>query len=397
MNATDAEPQHVRLKPNRDSRTWLSYAQLSIYALFLYGFGATQALLRDEQGITPSLAGLYGTGFAIAGIVGGVTSSRLVASLGRGVVLRVATIVFAVGLAVFAWPGVGFAVSLSGLFIAGIAGTWLIITLNAFLLQHQGAAGPAALTEANALAAGAGLFGPLLVGIGAATVLGWRIAPVIVIAGLVTVEVVRGRNLDRFGAAGAAEHAEHRKLPLPRRVYWSLALIMCLLATEFSMTFWGADLLREHAHFGAAGAAASIATIVGGMLIGRTVGARLAQRIPSETLLRVSIIVALGGFALAWIPTSAVLVLTGLFITGLGLSVHWPLGVARAVRLSDGMTDRASALSSLSGSVAIATAPFVLGTLADAIGFHTAFLMVPLLLGCALAILIARPAPEAVS
>ena len=50
---------------------------------------------------------------------------------------------------------------------------------------------------------------------------------------------------------------------------------------------------------------------------------------------------------------------------------------------SGGRTDRAAALSSVFGSMAIAVAPFALGALADSIGFHTAFLLVPLLLGIA--------------
>ena len=35
-----------------------------------------------------------------------------------------------------------------------------------------------------------------------------------------------------------------------------------------------------------------------------------------------------------------VLSLLGLLLTGIGIGVHWPLGVARAVRASGGKTDR---------------------------------------------------------
>jgi hypothetical protein len=73
------------------------------------------------------------------------------------------------------------------------------------------------------------------------------------------------------------------------------------------------------------------------------------------------------------------------------MGVQWPLGVARAVQASGGMTDRASALASVFGSIAIASAPFALGVLSDVIGFHLAFLLVPALLVGALVILLARP------
>jgi fucose permease len=264
--------------------------------------------------------------------------------------------------------------------------------VNAFLLDHQGAAGPATLTEANALSSVAGLLGPLAVGAGAATVLGWRAGLLVAGAGLILVEVWRGRRVGEFGRAGSAAHAEHRSQPLPRRIYWTFALIMCFLGTEFSMVYWSADLLRERAGFGPAAAAAALATVTGGMAVGRYTGSRLARTISGERLLRISVVIALVGFALTWAPTMGAVILVGMCVTGLGLGVQWPLGVSRAVGASGGMTDRAAALCSVFGSVAIASAPFMLGALSDRIGFHAAFLIVPLLLATALVILLLRPA-----
>ncbi|MDP1878520.1 MAG: hypothetical protein Q8M17_13305, partial [Actinomycetota bacterium] len=82
-------------------------------------------------------------------------------------------------------------------------------------------------------------------------------------------------------------------------------------------------------------------------------------------------------------------------LTGVGIGVHWPLGVARAVRDSGGMTDRASASASIAGSIAIGVAPIVLGLASDTIGFHLAFLLVPALLVVGLVILVIRPVPDA--
>ena len=42
--------------PIRDRVTWISYVQLMFFAWFMYSFGATQALLRDEQGTGVVLA-----------------------------------------------------------------------------------------------------------------------------------------------------------------------------------------------------------------------------------------------------------------------------------------------------------------------------------------------------
>ena len=377
-------------RPVHDRPTWISYIQLSFYASFLYAFGATQALLRDEQGTTRSVAALHGTALALGGLIAALIAARVIDRWGRGIVLRSAAIGAAASILLFTIPTGGLPETLAGAALAAFFGTFLMISINAFLLDYQGRAGPASLTEANAMASFAGLLGPLVVGVGAATVLGWRAGIWFTAVALLAVEVWRGRHVDVFGTRARADREDDGRR-LPGRVYWSLAVIMCFLGAELCLAFWGADLLRERCGFGAAAAAASLASITGGMLIGRLWGSRLTQRIDTETLLKGSILFALVGFALAWSFTLWPVVLLGLLLTGVGIGVHWPLGVARVVRASRGMTDRASASCSVAGSIAIALAPITLGVLSDTVGFHVAFLLVPLLLLTALALLVLRP------
>ena len=378
-------------RPRRDKATWLTYIQISLWAWFMYAYGATVALLSDEQGTSRAVAGLHGSAFAASGIISGLFASRLVGRFGRGQVLRFSTLGLILGIAVYIWPDTPVAVTMTGAFLGGLAGTMMLITANAFLLTHQGAAGPASLTEANAMASFSGLIAPVAIGIGAATFLGWRVGILVAIVGLVLVELVRGNRTARFGQAREEAHTAHRAAHLPRRIYWSMVLIVCFLGIEFSMVFWSADLLRERADFGPAAAAASLAAVTGGMAVGRLVGSRLAERWAGDRVLRVSIVIALIGFAVAWFSTAGAKMLLGLVVTGLGIGVHWPLGVSRAVHASGGMTDRATALASVFGSGSIAIAPFVLGALSDQIGFHLAFLMVPAMLLVALTVLFLRP------
>jgi len=378
--------------PLHDRPTKIAYAQMCCYAWFLYSFGATLALLRDEQGTSRSVSSLHASLLAFGGLLGGLLAARVIDRWGRGRVLRVATIATAAGILIYTAPG-GLPVTLLGVFFAGFAGAFLLISVNAFILDHQGEAGPSSLTESNALSSLAGLIGPLVVGIGAATLFGWRIGMWSVVIAFVITEVIRGRHLAVFGqAGGVARHHDGRHLP--RRVYWTLAALMCFLATEFSLTFWGADLLRERCNFGPAAAASSLAAVTGGMLIGRFFGSRLALRFNTDSILKGSIVLALIGFAFAWGFTEWPVVILGMLITGTGIGVHWPLGVARAVRSSGGLTDHAAAAASIAGSIAIALAPFGLGALSEAIGFHEAFLLVPAFLVIALVILVVRPVPD---
>jgi fucose permease len=376
-------------RPTRDRPTWIAYVQLAVWAWFLYAFGATQALLRDEQDTSRGLASLHGTLMALGGLAAALVTARLIDRVGRGRTMRWAAAATAVAITVYLLPGAPPAVTLAGALLTAF-GTFLIISINGFLLDYQEDAGPASLTEANALASFAGLLGPLAVGLGAATVLGWRAGVWVVVIALVLTELWRGRDVTVFGTVALARR-EDAPGRLPVRILWPLVAIMCFLGAEFSLTFWGADLLRERCGFGAAAAAASLGAVSGGMLIGRFVGSRLAQRMDVERLLAGSIVLALLAFAIAWSFTWWPAVMTGLLLTGVGIGVHWPLGVARAVRASGGMTDRAAAAASIAGSIAIAATTVLLGVLADAVGVHLAFLAVPTLLAIALAVVLARP------
>ena len=383
-------------RPIRDKPTWICYLQNGFFAWFIYAFGATQALLRDEQGTTRSIAALHGTFLATGSLIGSLLAGKALMHWGRGTVMRVGGIGAIAGIIVYTSPSASFPVTLGGAFIAALCGSFFVSALNAFVMDHQGDAGPSALLEMNAAAAFLGLLAPLAIGIATATVLGWRAGIWVTVVALVIVEFARGRNLAPYRTA-ARELAHEQRDKMPREIYWSLVLFMAFVATEFSMTFWSADLLRERCGFEAGAAAASIGAITGGMLVGRLIGARLAERHAADFLLRGSVVLSLLAFVLAWSFTWWPAVLLGLALGGIGISVQTPLGIARAIQVSSGLTDRASALALVFASIAVATAPIALGVIADHVGVHLAFLMVPVFLGIALTILLVRPvtAPEA--
>ncbi len=379
--------------PVRDHPTRVEYIQLSCWAWFLYAFGATQALLRDEQGTTLTISSLHGSSMALGGLLGALLAARAIRMVGRGALLRISGIVAAMGMLVYTVPGAPPPVTMAAAAITSLFGTFILVALNSFLLDHQKAAGPATLTEANALASAAAMVGPAVVGLGAATFLGWRIGIWVALAGMLAVELWRGRHVGAYGTReqAALQRASGR---VPRQIIWSLIAIAFFLATEFSISLWGADLMRERCHVSPAAAAAALAAVSAGMLVGRWVGSRLTQRYSVDTVLRGSVVVALVSFIPMWFSTDWQIVLAGMIGVGLGIGVQWPLGVSRAVIASGGITDRASAYCSISGSIAIVIAPVTLGALADAIGFHTAFLLVPAFMVISLVVLLVRPVAD---
>ena len=98
-----------------------------------------------------------------------------------------------------------------------------------------------------------------------------------------------------------------------------------------------------------------------------------------------------------WSATSAPVMLAALFATGLGMSLQWPLGMARILRSAGGRTDRAAGAALAFGTAAIGAGPFVLGAFAERMPIHQAFLIVPVLLVISLGIVMLRPVPEIVA
>ncbi|NTW40610.1 MAG: MFS transporter, partial [Cellulomonadaceae bacterium] len=81
-----------------------------------------------------------------------------------------------------------------------------------------------------------------------------------------------------------------------------------------------------------------------------------------------------------WTATSPVVAVAGLVVAGLGYGTHYPLSIALALRWSTGGPDPAQARATLGTGAAVGLAPFLLGSAADVVGPHTAFLLVPILI-----------------
>lgn len=385
----DSAVRHA-FRPARDRATWIMYFQLSLLSFFIMGYGATIALLRDEQGTTRTIAGLHATAFSIVGILGSLLAPAIIDRWGRSQAIRYGLIGFGVGIAIYAIPA-GLAVTLPGIALIACCSCVALIGVSAFLLDYQRGAGPAALTEANALAAFTGFLAPLIFGLGAATVLGWRVGLWVLIAGLIITEVIRSRMPDVFGGPRQVRQQASTAGPLTSRVWWSCLMLGLLMASEISVLTWGADLLRDRGGLGPAAAAAGVGTVSAGMVIGRFLGGRLAESRPIDAILRVAIVIAATGIVAALVASAPVAILLALLAVGLGFSVNWPLGVARVVAATGGQADRGTSLSSISGGLAGGTIPFMLGALSDQIGIQGALWIIPVMLAAALVILVAVP------
>lgn len=366
--------------------TWLVYSYLAVYGYFLYGFGPTVSLIAGDLDVSRTVAGLHGTALAAGAVLAGLVGPTVVRRFGRGTALRLGLVGLAAGLAGYL-AGSAIWVTLTGTLLAGTFGAMVVNTHSPVLSHHHGESGAAAISEANALAAGFGLIAPLVIGAAAAAGLGWRAGLVVAVVAAVVVLSATARTAVPAGPPVVRPRRPTRGTALPVHFWPALAVLVLCIGIEFSLTFWASDLLRERAGASAAVATASIAALVLGMTVGRVVGGRLALGYPVDVLLGASLTIAVLGFAVFWLSTALWLSVLGLLVLGLGISVQFPLSITRVLAASGGHPDRATARASIGAGAAIGTAPFLLGFLADQVGTQRAFLLVPVLLAAAAALL----------
>lgn len=368
----------------RDRFTWLAYAMLAYYAYLQAILGPIMPFLRQRLNLSYSGGGLHPSAFAAGMLLAGLTADRLVRARGRQAVFWGGGGGLAVGAVLLA---VSFHVALSvpSVFLMGFAGTLLLIVIAAALADRHGAERGVALLEANIAAIISATLSPLLVGLLQGSGVGWATAVVLPVLVFVFA-FARYRGVAIPSAADAHHPAEALQRPLPRAFWLYWVVLILSVAAEWSLVYWSADFIALAEDVGPAAAAAAVTVFFVGAVIGRVVGSRLARRYASERLLLLAAAIALVAFPLLWLAPQTAVKLAALLVVGLGVSNLYPLLLAIATGLAPALADVASARVALGTGLAILSAPFLLGSLADRIGLQTAYGLIGVLLLTAVAL-----------
>jgi predicted MFS family arabinose efflux permease len=389
---TDDGVLHPVVRPIRDRTTLLAYAQLGLLGWFVYAFGASLTLLRDDEGLSRTAASLLSISLAAGGTLGSFLAASIVRRWGRGAMLRAGALAIATGTLLYISDGPLWLVA-TGPFIGSLGASFCAVGVSAYLEARQGAAADASLAEANLVASSASLIGILAVGVAATTILGWRLGLLLLVFVAIALEVLRGRTVDAFNV-GTDMESRADAPRLPGLVWWAVLTLILLTSVEITLLQWGPDLLRERGGLEAGSASATIAAIVVGMIIGRLVGSRFVERVSSELVFGGSIIFAAAAFVYTWLVTGAVPLIIGLVLIGVGIGMHFPLGIGRAMRASAGQPDRAAGWTSAGIGIMSGVAPFALAALADSWGVHKAFAVMLLFFAASFALLLWKRVPE---
>jgi predicted MFS family arabinose efflux permease len=368
----------------RDRTTWMLYGQLALYGYFLYGFGPTVPLLRDELGVSRAVGALHATAMAAGAVLGGLLSERVVASQGRRRTLWTGVWLLCAGIVGYC-SGRVLGVTLLSAALCSLAGTLIINSVNATVMDLHGSSGPAALSQANAGAGAAGIVAPLAVGGAVALGLGWRVGLLAALPLALAARVAfRGVDVPEPRQVDPGDHPGGPRR-LPRQFWLTWLVLVCTVGVEFCLSLWASDLLHSRTGLARGAATAGFSAVLLGLTASRLAGGRLAVHHDVDWLLTRALLVLLAGFGLFWVATVPWLALVGLTVAGVGLGVQYPLTIGRAISAAGGRTDLAASRASLAAGLASGGAPFLLGAVADRVGTHTAFLLVPVLVVLALA------------
>lgn len=360
---------------DRDELTRLTYLMLGLWGFLLYALGPALPALRRQLDVSRGVVSLHTTVIALGAVAVGLGGHRFVLRAGRRGAFWIAAVAVS-GCALALALGGTLAITLPAAAVFGIGGALLVAIIQAALADRHGPLAPAALLESNALAAALGAAAPLAVALAILGGSDWR--AVFVLTALLAVPALAAAyGSVSFPAAPELPHDHEPSLPKVYWLYWGALLLF--IAFEFCIVFSSTDYLESEYGLRASSAAAAASLFLVGMTLGRAVGGSLAKRVAAERLLAVALALAAVAFVVFWLAPMARVGVPALALTGLGVALLYPLTLALAIGAAGGRTDAASARAAFAAGVAIAVAPFALGTLSDWTSLRAAYGIVPLL------------------
>jgi len=362
----------------RDRFTWLAYLMLAFYAYFLNVLGPITPFLKDELKLSYTVSSLHFTAFAVGILLVGVGGHLLIRRLGQWRSLWLGALGMSASVLLLL-IGRTPAVTVGGSFLMGLVGSLILAIVPSALSVRHGEGRSIALEEANVVASLVASAAPLMVGWFAASAGGWRLGLAIVACTPLLIRLgFRGARPPVDEGSATDFNPGGSTLPVLYWVYWSA--IVLAVSVEFCMIFWSADYLENGLGMTKITAAQAVSLFLGAMILGRWAGSRLVGRFSPHRLVEASTLIAVAGFLIFWMASTAWLGGAGLFLTGLGTANLYPLILSLALGASGGRSIQASSRATLASGSAILVLPLVLGRLADLLGIRPAYGVVLLLL-----------------
>ncbi len=357
----------------RDRLTLLAYGMVTILGFGVASLGPAMPSLRVDLGISRTVGGLHFTALALGATLAGLVIERVTGSWGRR--------------RVFWWGGAGLAggslligggwhptVTLPGALLMGVCTAAMGAVVQATLADRHQAHRTVALTEANTAMSMGSVIPAAFIGASVAVGAGWR--PAFLVPLLAWSALLAVRRTEAFPPANPPETPGRRR-PLPRAYWLYWAALIPSVAAEWSVGAWGAGYLVDVAGSSEGTASLLMTAFFGAILLGRLLGARAARKIEPFPLLVAAAATAMAGILLFWGSDTVVPVVGGLLLTGLGISMQFPVLLSLAMGTAPDRSDTTAARVNIAAGGSVVVAPLTLGVIADQSSIRTAFGIVP--------------------
>jgi predicted MFS family arabinose efflux permease len=361
---------------NRPYRRDRTSALAVIFNSSLTGFqvalGAIMPIVRDDLHMSLTIASLHFTIMAIAGMIASHLTSRVAGRYGRRRVVYVSLTLVNLGLLAFCLaPSV--IVTLAAAVVIGISGQFGTILTQSEVMDHHQHHRATATAELSLIISGFMLLTTLGAGPLVKLTDSWRlvlIIPTVMLAG--TYLVIRPVRFSD-GHPGRIRHSTGTMNGL---AWLFCVLIISQTAFEWCYGYLGAEFMDKAGGLSKSSAAGSMALYYCGLVLGRFFLVPAVRKFSALQLLTTSFSVALVGFLLLASGPNPEIKCAGLFVSGLGISLTFPMIATLAAGSFPNATDWIISRIFTAGGLAVAVAPFVIGTLGDAVGIGISFWVV---------------------
>ncbi len=264
-------------KIKRGWKVWLVYFMLAFFSYILNVAGPAVAYLRDEINLSFTQSGMHTSALALGMIVMGLFGHFALKRLPEWKAFGIGGIGVGLG-GLLLVLGNQPALTLTGLFVMGTVGAFIVATNPAILADEMGNHSPIGVSEANTLSSLISILAPVAVGFFASRAVTWRPAVYIVttIAFLIGLWVLISPRFSWKTSKSQADQKTNSE-KLPRKVWLFWIVLVVSVSIEFCLIYWASDYLQAHILMTKDSATQWVSLFLVGMVIGRYAGSLLLK------------------------------------------------------------------------------------------------------------------------
>ncbi len=357
-------------------RPWLtdvrrSYLDQGAIGYLIYMVGAVTAFLAAALALSDAQAGLHSSAMAAGIIAASLFGPRLDHRFGVRTTHFAGLAVSLLGALLMAWAP-AFGVTLAGAAGVGLGCGLLLGHVNAAVSASGGVRALIQLTRSTFVSMLLSVTVPIVIGLGIAVGAGW---PLVVAPLFLLVGIAAWATRSRADRPPSTASIEGR---LPREFWLSWVLTVLVVCLEFGILFWASTVVERSTGVSLADATLTISVYIGGIVVGRgLLSTPAVGRNDPVWLLRGGLLLTFIGSTLVWMSPGYESSVVAMFVCGLGLGWLYPIAGSVTLAMAPHLPALASARLVLASGVAILSAPFILGVVADVTGVVTAWLLIP--------------------